>query len=195
MGMDETYLVFLLNIQTGEEFVAPVTAPSRAEALARVSAKYPPQQLFAIQTCYPVSELQRLLTEAGRWPGVASAAPRQLNPRVSFGSALPPLPGQQPVAQAAPEQPVVAMIEPSALEMLGQMGQPNPEQRETPALEAEMEANLEVTEEASPAAAPAPLAAPPLPGTRRTVMASIISRKGVADPAASAQDMLKALRH
>ena len=182
--MDETYLVFLLNIQTGEEFVAPVTAPSRVEALARVSTKYPPQQLFAIQTCYPVSELQRLLAEAGRWPGMTSAAPGkdQVSRRISFGAALPPLPGQQPLEQAAP-QPAAA--------------EPAPEEPAVPdlappeaAVEATVEAQVEVIEEE----APVPAVAPTAPGGRRTLAASIISRKG-PDPVVSAQEMLKALRH
>jgi hypothetical protein len=184
--MDElkTYLVFLQNLKTGEEFVAPATAENQDNALLMIGDKYPPR-LYKMQTVYTLDALERIVTDVKRWPGVASSVQpmvEQLQKRVVSGGALPPLPGQQGYAQpVAAAKPML-----SAIEAIRAMSAGKP-----------LGSTLETIKEAPlVASTPAPVETKPARPAMRTVAASIISRP--AQPAvtnASVLDVLKALRN
>ncbi|HEX2859115.1 MAG TPA: hypothetical protein VHP58_02840 [Alphaproteobacteria bacterium] len=164
MDNPKTYLVFLQNLKTGEDFVAPATAESQGEALLAVGEKYPPR-LYKLQTTYSLTEIERIVADVKRWPGVATSVPQPLLQQVEkrMGAALPPMPGQQP---PAPQTPVIEAIKAAEAEP------------------ATLEAHVDVIEEAPVAIAPVePKAeAPKVP--LRTVAASIVARhsaEAVAD--------------
>ena len=68
-----TYIVFLKNLKTGEEFAVPHMAADNSHdlAMAELRSQYPANR-FAMHTAYTVAELQNIMENATRWPGVAS---------------------------------------------------------------------------------------------------------------------------
>jgi hypothetical protein len=171
----KTYLMFLQNLKTGEEFVAPVTADDQDEALLMAGEKYPPR-FYKVQTFYTLADMERIITDVKRWPGVASSVQQpmmeQLNRRVVTGGPLPALPGQAPVVET--RTPVMSAIE--AIRAAQATGSRLETREEAPV------APAQVTR------APAVAAAP-----KRTVAASIIGRP-TQPSSASVLDVLKALR-
>jgi hypothetical protein len=113
------FLVFMQNATTQADFALPVQAPTRQLAAAAARASYPAPQ-YALLTTYSLPELQRVVADATRWPGVpsnvaAAKAPAQAGPGQRLTN-LPPLPSLRPVAAAAPVAPV--MNPPNLLEAL-----------------------------------------------------------------------------
>ncbi|MBI1308482.1 MAG: hypothetical protein GC129_01305 [Proteobacteria bacterium] len=93
-----TFLGFLKNTVTGEEFVAPVEAPERARAEAGLRDQYP-AAAYAILTVYEQREMERVMDGVRRWPGLASKVQPKLEDlfaNVSVARALPPLHGRAP---------------------------------------------------------------------------------------------------
>ena len=96
------YLLFFRNTFSGEDFTLPVEAESRESAIFTSQSQYSaPVYLFL--TCFGRKELQGILEDAERWPGVPSKPQptlEQLLQRVTARvGKLPPLPGQKPSAQ------------------------------------------------------------------------------------------------
>lgn len=91
----DTYLVFLKNAVTREEFVAPVQAHDRDEAVMAAGVDYP-APAYASLTCYKMDEMARILADARRWPGVASTVQPTLETLLRTASVkpLPPLPAK-----------------------------------------------------------------------------------------------------
>lgn len=173
MDNPRTYLVFLQNLKTGEDFVAPATAENQSEAMLAVGEKYPPR-LFKFQTCYTLPEIERIITDVKRWPGVASSLQQPLQQQLEkrLGAKLPPMPGQQP---PAPQAPVIEAIKAA---------------EEEPAA---LEAHVDVIEEAA-MAEPEP-AVEAVRAPLRTVAASIVARAHAQAEPPSALDVLNAVRH
>lgn len=98
------YLVFHRNAMTGEDFTTPVEAESPMQAQASLTARYP-HPTYQYLTCFAKTELQSILNDAERWPGVASKPQptlEQMMARVTSGMGkLPPLPNRKPTAQPA----------------------------------------------------------------------------------------------
>lgn len=92
------FLVFHRNTITGEDFTTPVEADSAYDAQQQLNGRYP-QPAYLYLTCFEKTELQGILDDAERWPGVASKPQptlEQLLQRVTAGvGRLPPLPGRQ----------------------------------------------------------------------------------------------------
>ncbi len=82
MTTKTTYLVFLQNTQTGEEFTAPTNAPTGAHeiAMGQLRQQYPAPK-FKVHTAYMQDELEVALNGLNRWPGLAS--------KVQAGTARP----------------------------------------------------------------------------------------------------------
>lgn len=66
-----TYIVFLKNLSTGEEFTVPTNATNHDMSMMQVRKTYPANR-FAIHTAYATQELDNILVNAKRWPGAAS---------------------------------------------------------------------------------------------------------------------------
>lgn len=107
-----TYLVFLKNAVTREEFVAPMAAESREAAMLQASTSYP-MPAYAHLTCYALEELQRILADVQRWPGVPSKVQPTIETLMAKmrdgGRGLPPMPTRSTVPAAQP-----AMVKPMA---------------------------------------------------------------------------------
>lgn len=73
MTTKTTYLVFLQNTQTGEEFTAPTNAPTGAYeiAMGQLRQQYPAPK-FKVHTAYTQAELETALNGLSRWPGLSS---------------------------------------------------------------------------------------------------------------------------
>ncbi|MCP5405712.1 MAG: hypothetical protein H6922_05780 [Pseudomonadaceae bacterium] len=97
------YMVFLRNMNNGEDFALPVDAESNEEAYMMAEQRHP-QPLFAPLTCFSLRELSKMVDDARRWPGVASKVQptmEQMLQRVNVRiGKLPPMPGQAPVTEA-----------------------------------------------------------------------------------------------
>lgn len=95
--MTKTYLGFMQNRQSKEEFVAPVRAEDVATARMALGQAYP-ESRYMVQTIYSRTELEHVLAGVDRWPGVASKVQPPLTTDLSKVTArtggLPPLPGQ-----------------------------------------------------------------------------------------------------
>jgi hypothetical protein len=117
-----TYVVFMRNKATGEEFVAPIEAPVNAhrKALTQMKKSYPADQ-FDIHTTYTFEELENVLDGLQRWPGVASRPQRGARPvRPVATTAIPKPPhpfdtgsmlqgkGAEPKLQPTPEASATA---------------------------------------------------------------------------------------
>ena len=95
--MTTTYLGFLMNRTTREEFVAPVNATSVDMARMELFAVYPDAH-YALLTVYTKTEIEHVLAGVERWPGLPSKIQKPVEVksapvRISTGG-LPPLPGQ-----------------------------------------------------------------------------------------------------
>lgn len=102
------YVLFLQNLATQEEFVAGIEATDVDAAKLGARVNYPANG-YAILTCYAQAELETILTNLKRWPGVPSKvqpAADEVNPRVQVSvGKLPPLRREQPTeGQVAPVQ-------------------------------------------------------------------------------------------
>lgn len=95
--MTTTFLGFLMNRQTKEEFVAPVAADDLAIAKMELMMAYP-ESRYVLQTIYSRKEIEHVLAGVDRWPGLASKVQPPLTTDLSKVTAqmggLPPLPGQ-----------------------------------------------------------------------------------------------------
>ncbi len=132
-----TYLVFLRNMATRQDFVAPYAAVSTAAAEAAALQDYPTGQ-FMLLTTYAETELQAIMVNIQRWPGVPSnveaakgkAAGRPAaQVRAAIGG-LPPLHKTKPEPfRFLPEQrPTGAVVQgplQAALNTLAEPKQPN----------------------------------------------------------------------
>ena len=98
------YLVFHRNALTGEDFTTPVEANSPLEAAERLAARYP-RPAYMYLTCFEKKELQGILNDAERWPGVSSITQPTLEQMMQRVTArvgkLPPLPNRAPAEQPA----------------------------------------------------------------------------------------------
>jgi hypothetical protein len=117
--MMATYLVFLKNTVTHEEFVAPLQAAKREEAMARAAAAYP-APAYSHLTCYGMDEMQRIMADVQRWPGVASKVQPTLetlmrNVRDNTARGLPPMPTRTPVQAAAVSSPAAPPATPGVV--------------------------------------------------------------------------------
>lgn len=147
----ETYLVFLQNTKTGEEFTAPANAPINAYeiAMGRIRQQYPAPQ-FKVHTAYSVADLHQALNGLSRWPGLASSvqsgtqkpktAQRQASVRVTLGEATQKATGaviqketQSQLKEPTPAQPSTSSQKqnatapmPSAIAQLSKMRQQTP---------------------------------------------------------------------
>lgn len=95
------YMVFLRNMASNEDFAVPTEAESPQEALLACQQRHP-HPLFSHLTTFPLDDVQRMVEDARRWPGVASTVQpsvddmlKRVNVRIGK---LPPLPGQHPTA-------------------------------------------------------------------------------------------------
>lgn len=89
-----TFLGFFKNNMTGDEFVAPVDAESRNDAEWMLVRQYP-SGVYSLLTIYARKEMEKILADVERWPGLASKVQPtvdQLLSRVTVGTRLPPLP-------------------------------------------------------------------------------------------------------
>jgi hypothetical protein len=98
-----TYLGFLKNLTNGEEFVAPVDTISRDKAESLLRETYP-QGIYGLLTVYERREMENILTNIDRWPGVPSKVQPSLEQvlakvSVSRRGGLPPMPHQRNQAQ------------------------------------------------------------------------------------------------
>lgn len=89
------YCIFFKNNVTKDEFVLPVQADSRDAAMMLAVDKYP-SPVYTALTAYSARELNTVLANAERWPGVASKVQPTLDSlmarvRVNVSSNLPPL--------------------------------------------------------------------------------------------------------
>ncbi|RYG60555.1 MAG: hypothetical protein EON60_06765 [Alphaproteobacteria bacterium] len=95
--MTKTYLGFLQNRASKDEFVAPVQADEVATARIELGRAYP-ESRYLLQTIYSRSEIEHVLSGIDRWPGVASKVQPPLTADLTKVTArtggLPPLPGQ-----------------------------------------------------------------------------------------------------
>lgn len=95
--MTTTYLGFMVNRATREEFVAPVTATAQDIARAELMKAYP-ESRYALLTIYSRAELTHVLRDLERWPGLPSKVQPPLTTDLTKVTArtggLPPLPGQ-----------------------------------------------------------------------------------------------------
>ncbi|RYG61195.1 MAG: hypothetical protein EON60_04455 [Alphaproteobacteria bacterium] len=95
--MTKTYLGFLQNRASKDEFVAPVQADDVATARMELARAYP-ESRYILQTIYSRSEIEHVLSGIDRWPGVASKVQPPLTTDLTKVTArtggLPPLPGQ-----------------------------------------------------------------------------------------------------
>lgn len=95
--MTTTYLGFLMNRQSREEFVAPVQADDSATARMELGLAFP-ESRYILQTVYSRTEMEHVLAGIDRWPGVPSKVQPPLTTDLSKVTArtggLPPLPGQ-----------------------------------------------------------------------------------------------------
>lgn len=85
----ERYVVFVRNMQTGEEFVCTQQAPEGShETLVALMRRKFPRPDFEVHTAYTVKELTEVICNVERWCG----EPRQ-NPRAGRGSYrfIPPM--------------------------------------------------------------------------------------------------------
>lgn len=95
------FLGFLLNTKTKQEFVAPTEADTRAHAEHNLTLQYP-SPLYTLLTTYGRGEMDKILADVDRWPGLPSKlqpTTEQLLQNVSVRKGLPPL--HQPKAQPA----------------------------------------------------------------------------------------------
>lgn len=173
--MNQTYLVFLKNLITQQEFVAPAQAQSHTDALHAVTQAYPPQ-VYQQLTCYTQAELTRIIANLQRWPGVASSVQPTLESLLNRPktSALPPMPGRQASANAstpAPQQPSTSVIQTlKAVRQTGALGGSITQTRTAASAVA-----------ASPAAKKAPVAAPtpaPTPRANTSVISVLKAMRG-----------------
>lgn len=108
----QTYLVFIRNMQSLQDFSVPAQATSAYAAQAIVMPRYP-TPAYMVLSAFTTAELQTMLDDAARWPGVASTVQpplEQLLQRVTAGTKLPPLHRNQMPAQAA-QQPTGARLQ------------------------------------------------------------------------------------
>jgi hypothetical protein len=137
--MTTTYLGFLMNRQSREEFVAPVIAETLVVAKIELAKAYP-ESRYMLQTIYSRLEIDHVLAGIDRWPGLPSKVQPPVTTDLSKVTAqtggLPPLPGQATAAtvqkvdnntqalpawmqsfvasqQVAPAQPQAAMSSPA----------------------------------------------------------------------------------
>lgn len=73
MSNETTYIVFMYNARTGEEFTAPKQGPKNAHPviMGEMRKEYPAPQ-FKILTAYTVEELESTLKNLDRWAGLPS---------------------------------------------------------------------------------------------------------------------------
>lgn len=94
--MTTTFLGFLMNRSSREEFVAPVVAEEALEARRELFKAYP-ESRYALLTVYTRAELEHVLQSVDRWPGLPSKVQPPLTQsapvRVQTGG-LPKLPQQ-----------------------------------------------------------------------------------------------------
>lgn len=105
----QTYLVFIRNMQSLQDFSVPATARNAYEAQTSVAPRYP-TPAYMILAAFTTAELQAMLDDAARWPGVASTVQpslEQLLTRVSASTKLPPLHR----GQGASQQPTGARLQ------------------------------------------------------------------------------------
>lgn len=98
-----TFLGFFKNNMTAEEFVAPVDAETRNDAEWVLIRQYP-QGIYSLLTIYARTEVEKIMTNIDRWPGLASKVQpsiEQMMSRVSVGTRLPPMPNQRVVETPA----------------------------------------------------------------------------------------------
>lgn len=91
-----TFLGFYKNNMTGDEFVAPVEAESRGDAEWMLARQYP-AGVYSLLTIYARKEMEKILADLERWPGLASKVQpsmEQMMARVRVGTKLPPLPAR-----------------------------------------------------------------------------------------------------
>jgi hypothetical protein len=88
------FVGFMMNMISGEEFLAPVDAETREEAFMQLEMLYPGQG-YTTLTLYPRSELNVSLSSLDRWPGLPSKVQQPLESLLSRVTAqkggLPPL--------------------------------------------------------------------------------------------------------
>lgn len=123
-----TYIVFLKNLDTGEEFTVPTNASENSHDMATMHVrKTYPANRFAIHTAYTTQELDNIIMNAQRWPGTASKvqkgtaqAPKMKvnKPMVAdsifaAGSMVTP----KPMAKPAPAKPATPTINPAVAAM------------------------------------------------------------------------------
>ncbi|MFZ2586572.1 MAG: hypothetical protein WAZ18_00380 [Alphaproteobacteria bacterium] len=96
------YMIFYHNKVTGDDFIVPMDADTEALALEQLASRYP-SAAYQYLTCFEKAELQAILTDTDRWPGVASKPQPTLESmlrRVTSGvGKLPPLPNRPPAQQ------------------------------------------------------------------------------------------------
>lgn len=89
-----SYLVFVRNQATMQDFAVPAEAASVGEAVADAAGRYPGPVYHAL-TCFTAAELQSFIDDSVRWPGVASTVQPPLEDllrKVTAGTKLPPMP-------------------------------------------------------------------------------------------------------
>jgi hypothetical protein len=110
---NQTYLVFIRNMHALEDFTVPAQATTSHEAQTSVMTRYP-TPAYMVLTAFAAPELQTMLDDAARWPGVASTVQpplEQLLQRVTASTRLPPLHRNQMPAQAAQTPPTGARLQ------------------------------------------------------------------------------------
>jgi hypothetical protein len=135
------YVLFLQNLATQEEFVAGIDAAGMDAAKLGARVTYPAKS-YALLTCYAQAELETILTNLKRWPGVPSKvqpAADEVNPRVQVSvGKLPPLKREQPTeGRVAPVQAeeLSAMMQMMARQSAERLRREQAERGEAPALQ------------------------------------------------------------
>lgn len=87
------FLGFFINTKTKQEFVAPTEAETRSGAEHNLTLQYP-SPLYTLLTTYERKEMDSILANLDRWPGLPSKVQpsmEQLLQNVSVSKTLPPL--------------------------------------------------------------------------------------------------------
>jgi hypothetical protein len=103
------FLVFMRNTTSRADFVAAYNSASLENAQEMAKQAYP-SPAFSVLTTFAQTEIERIVADLKRWPGVPSnVVAAKITSHV--GQGLPPLPTLKQAVQAVGVQPTGAMVQ------------------------------------------------------------------------------------
>lgn len=157
----QTYLAFLHNTLTREDFIAPAVGENSQAATANLRESYP-SAVYTLQTMYPAEDMRRYLSDLQRWPSLPSRIQPKLADLMATQRIRTQVGGLPPLHKPAPAAQPVAGLSASQLNQLKLIAKGMP--AETQALAARLLAGGLQAEAAQAPTAPAvarmPLATP-----------------------------------